>query len=239
MAYNYLSLVNSVCARFNEVPLTSSNFSSADGVYNDIKEYVNTSIREINTQAFEWPFNHTTANLVLTSGVNRYTLSSDTKTVDFDSFRIRANDSLSTQGGFLRPVNYEEYVKRFIQEEYFSNTSVHNTPRLVFRLPSRGFGVYPIPDKAYELDYEYYTIPDDLVLPTDTPTLPFQFNSLIVDGGSRGGYLFRGDIEGADRMEKKFTDGIGKMRDLYIDRVQHFVDTRVHRGRNAGFIRVN
>ena len=51
--YNFLSLTNSVLYRVNETPLTSSNFSTATGVHSDVKNAVNMSINDINTQTYE------------------------------------------------------------------------------------------------------------------------------------------------------------------------------------------
>lgn len=48
MAYNYLNLVNEINRRLNEVELTSSNFATASGFYANIKDSVNSSIRDIN-----------------------------------------------------------------------------------------------------------------------------------------------------------------------------------------------
>ena len=43
MAYNYLSLVNQINRRLNEVELSSSNFATATGFYSQAKDAVNSS----------------------------------------------------------------------------------------------------------------------------------------------------------------------------------------------------
>jgi len=94
MAYDYLGLINDVNRRLNEVELTTSNFATATGEYGMIKDAVNASIRYINQHEYEWPFNHVTADETMTAGVVRYAFPTDAKTVDFDSFRIKRNDTL-------------------------------------------------------------------------------------------------------------------------------------------------
>ena len=61
MAYNYLGLVNDINRRLNEVELTESNFAATTGFYSFAKDAVNASIRHINQEEFEWPFNHVEA----------------------------------------------------------------------------------------------------------------------------------------------------------------------------------
>ena len=45
MAYDYISLVNDINRRLNEVELTSANFPTATGYYSFAKDSVNASIR--------------------------------------------------------------------------------------------------------------------------------------------------------------------------------------------------
>jgi hypothetical protein len=65
MAYNYISLVNDVNRRLNEVELTDSNFSVTTGFYSFAKDSVNSSIRHINQEEFEWPWNHVEESEIL------------------------------------------------------------------------------------------------------------------------------------------------------------------------------
>ena len=58
MAYDYLGLVNDVNRRLNEVELTSSNFAATTGFYSFAKDAVNSSIRHIQQEEYEWPWNH-------------------------------------------------------------------------------------------------------------------------------------------------------------------------------------
>ena len=57
MAYNYLELVNDLNRRVNETELSSSNFAAATGFYNTAKDAINSSIRLLNQEQFQWPFN--------------------------------------------------------------------------------------------------------------------------------------------------------------------------------------
>jgi hypothetical protein len=227
MAYNFLGLVNDVNRKLNEVELISVNFDAATGFYSAAKDSVNSAIRFINQSAYEWPFNHVEAEDTLSAGDVRYALPSDVKTVDFDSFRIKRNNALGNDTRKLKIISYEDYLERFVDAEYSADTTIRGVPEYVFRTPSQQYGVYPPPNAAYELVYEYYRLPVDLLKYTDVPSLPEQFRSIIIDGAMHYAYFFRGNSQDATIHLQKFEDGIKNMRSIYINRYEYVRDTRV------------
>jgi hypothetical protein len=237
MAYNFIGLVNDVNRRLNEVELTSANFNSAIGFYAQAKDAVNSSIRDINQQYFEWPFNHVKEEQVLTAGTVRYGYPADVKSIDFDSFRIKQDDSLGNDTRKLKVISYEEYLDKFVDAEYETNSSARAFPSHVFRAPNREWGLVPSPDKAYTVAYEYYKVPDELVASTDVPTIPSQFRHLIIDGAMYHSYLFRGDINSAQLSLQKFNQNLDNMRSIYINRYEYVRSTVIDRNQNtSGFI---
>jgi hypothetical protein len=225
MAYDYLGLVNDVNRRLNEVELTANNFASAIGFYSATKESVNSSIRFINQEQFEWPYNHVEQEDTLTPGEVRYAYPADAKTVDFDSFRIKRNTTFNNSTQRLTILSYEEYLDKFIDLEYNSDETVRTLPNRIFRTPSQEYGVVPSPDKAYELVYEYYRLPVDLISATDVPTVPEQFRHVIVDGAMYYAYLFRGNSQDATIVYQKYIEGIKNMKTLYINRYDYLRST--------------
>jgi|TARA_A100001015_G_scaffold320458_1_gene446901 hypothetical protein len=228
MAYNYLGLVNDINRRLNEVELTSSNFEGTKGYYSLAKDSVNSSIRHINQEEFEWPFNHREEEEVLVAGEVRYSLPYDCKTVNMNSFRIKRDDSLNIITCKLKVLNYEEYLDKYIDLEYNSSTLVRGIPKFVARSPSNELIFVPSPDKAYEVVYEYYSKGFDLTLPDDVPTLPEEYRHVIVEGSMYYVYLFQGDVNGAQLSLQKFEQGIKNLRSLFINRTEYLKDTRVH-----------
>ena len=228
MSYDYLGLVNDVNKRLNEVELTSSNFATVTGFYSAAKDAVNGALRHINQSTFEWPFNHVEQEDVLTAGEVRYGYPADAKTLDFDSFRIKRSASFGNDTRKLKLLAYEEYLENYVDAEYdTSNTGIRSIPRVIFRTPNQGFGVYPPPDNAYELVYEYYRLPVDLISATDVPSIPEQFRYVIVDGAMYFAYLFRGNTQDATLQFQKFEEGIKDMRTLYVNRYDYVRDTRI------------
>ena len=226
MAYDYLGLVNDVNRRLNEVELTTTNFATATGEYSMIKDAVNASIRYINQHEYEWPFNHVTAEETMTAGVVRYAFPADAKTVDFDSFRIKRNDTLGNDTKRIKIITYEEYLDKHVDIEY-NTTDNRSMPDFVFRTPNQEFGFVKNPDKAYEYVYEYYRLPVDLINTTDVPTVPEQFRYIIVNGAMHFAYMFRGETQESQVTQQRFMEEIKSMRSLYVNRYDYLRSTAI------------
>lgn len=218
--YNYLELVNDVNKRLNEVPLSSSDFSSAVGYYADVKNYVNASLSRINTEEFEWPFNHVKQVQTLTIDQLEYDYPSDAKSVAFDTFRLKGTDANNTSSRRLKIMDYEEWLN--LNPDYeFAPDQYHNTPTHVIRNRRLSFSVSPPPEQAYDVTYEYYKLPLTLESWDDVPTIPEQFRWVILEGAMYYAYLYRGGLEEAANSNLLFRDGIKAMRKIYTNRTEY------------------
>jgi hypothetical protein len=240
MAYDFLGLVNDVNRRLNEVELTSANFLNAKGFYGQAKEAVNSAIQDIDQLQHEWSWNHVTQEETLSDGVTRYSFPSDAKVIDFDSFRIKRSDTFNNQTKRLKVISYEEYLDKFVDQEYNSDTSLLDTPEYVFRAPGLEFGIVPAPKEDYELIYEYYRNTINLVNDTDVPSIPEMYRNVIVDGAMYYAYMFRGNEQSAAVAKTKFEQGIKAMRIMLINRYEYVRSTAIQQNKRyiAGY-RVN
>jgi hypothetical protein len=128
MAESYLTLTNKVLAHVNEVELTSVTFTAARGVQTQAKNAVNEAIRYINQREFGYPFNHTAYTQVVTAGVVRYSIPTDAKTVDYNTFRLVKDGDLGNSGGKLSIIDYNDYVSSYItQEDQINTTTLSET----------------------------------------------------------------------------------------------------------------
>lgn len=228
MAYNYIGLVNDINRRLNEVELTDVSFDNATGFYSFAKDSVNSSIRHINQEEFEWPWNHVEETEVLTPGEVRYSQPYDAKSINLNTFRIRRDEDLNVDTRRLSIIAYEEWLDKYSDAEYNSSVAGRGVPRTVARTPSKELVFYPAPDKAYEVVYEYYRLAYDLENKDDVPNLPEQYRYVIVDGAMYYVYQFRGDMQAAQLAFNKFEQGIKNLRSLHINRTEYLRDTRVH-----------
>lgn len=234
MAYDYLGLVNDVNARLNEVQLTSSNFASATGFYQQAKEAVNAAIRYVNQSQFEWPFNHVEQEDELTAGTIRYAFPADMKTPDMETFRIKRDNTLGNDTRKLKVISYEEYLDKFIDQEYNDSTGIRDIPQYVFRAPNGEYGVVPPPKEDYTLIYEYFRFPVDLINATDVPNIPERFRYIIVDGAMYYAYLFRSNTQDAVLSKDKFDEGIKDMRTLLVNRTEYVRSTAIQQQKIFG-----
>ena len=227
MAYTYLDITNEVIARFNEVSLTSSNFTAARGFQIQCKNAVNDAIDYINTSEFSWPFNHDTQTDTLTAGTTRYNIPTTAKHVDYDTFRLVKDTSLGASGGNLSLLDYKEYLKSHITQE--DQADVGGVPRNVFRTPDNNYGLHPYPDKAYSLKYEYYSYTTAMSAATDVPAIPEQYRAVIADGATAYGYQYRGESQQFQLNFQRFEAGIKNMKSLLANRTNYVRSTMITR----------
>lgn len=227
MAYDYIGIVNDVNRRLNEVELSTSNFTTATGFYAHIKDAVNSSIRDINQTHYEWPFNYVEADETLTAGTTRYAFPSDAGSIDFDSFRVKEDTTLGNKTVKLGIISYEDYLDRFVDQEYGDNASKREVPSGVFQAPGLEWGVTPPPDQAYEVVYEYYRVPVDLISETDVPSIPERFRHIIVDGAMYHAYMFRSNEQAAGIAKGKFEEGLKRMRTILVNRYHYVRSTAI------------
>ena len=218
MAYNFLELVNAVARRLNETELTSSNFSTATGFYAQIKDAVNSSIRDVNLYHEYWPYNHNSETITLTAGVTRYPIPADAKFVDYNNFRLERDTSVDIGAARrLEQITYNEYISTYVDQENETDTSKGAVTHSVFKTLDNSFGVVPMPDKAYTITYEYFNFPVDLNLFSDAPTIPERFKFVITDGAMYHAYMFRDNIEMGQVAFRKFEEGMKYMRKLLVN----------------------
>lgn len=228
MAYDFIGLCNDVNKRLNEVALTTTNFSTVEGYYSFVKDSVNAAIRHINQEEFEWPWNHVEEEQTLTAGTSRYSFPTDAKTINFNTFRVKRSATFGNPTQRLKPLQYEEYIEKYVDQEYDTDTNNRGVPEFIVRTPSREFILVPEPDKAYELVYEYYQLGFDMALHNDVPSLPESYRHIIINGAMYYVYQFRADTQMAQLSKEMFEDGVKYLRSQHINRTEYIRDRRVH-----------
>ena len=232
MAYDFLGLTNEVLARMNEVVLTATNFTAARGYQIQCQNAVNDAINYINQREFGWPFSHSTQTETLVASQTRYTVPTGTKHVDYETFRISKDNTLGVDATTLRVLDYKEYVDKYIGQE--TSSGVGGVPNFVFRTPDNNYGLYPYPDKAYVLKYEYYSRPTALAAATDVPTVPEQFRQVIADGATAYAYQYRGEAQQYGLNFTRFEEGIKHMQSILLNRTDYVRSTYLPHSQRYG-----
>ena len=158
MATTYITLVNDLLRRLNEVPLNTAGdgFSTAKNVQAIAKDAINNAIREILQDGHQFPFLKTTNTQTLTAGTGTYDLPTDMASVDWYTFYLQALSSAGNTARSLPTIPFEEYVRIYKAIEENSGTGARSSPDLVYQTSEEKFGVTPLSDAAYVIEYVYY-----------------------------------------------------------------------------------
>ena len=232
MAYDFLGLTNEVLARMNEVVLTATNFTAARGYQRQCQNAVNDAVNYINQREFGWPFSHSTQTETLVASQTRYTVPTGTQHVDYETFRISKDNTLGVDATTLRVLDYKEYVDKYIGQE--TSSGVGGVPNFVFRTPDNNYGLYPDPDKAFTLKYEFYSRPTALAAATYLPTVPEQFRQVIADGATAYAYQYRGEAQQYGLNFTRFEDGIKHMQSILLNRTDYVRSTYLPHSQRYG-----
>ncbi len=229
MATTFLTLVNDTLRRLNEVELTSTDFATASGFRALVKDAINSALQEVSQKEFEFPFNHTTGSLTLVAGTIQYSLASDLKIADWDSFRINYDADNNYSARNLKLINYDSYLRRYFERDSEAGTGDRDQPIYIYRTLDTKVGVTPVPDAAYSISYDYFAYATDLSAHDDTMSVPDAFKHVVLDGALYHCFMFRDNSQQASIAKQKFDEGIERMRTLLINRFVDVRDTRVNR----------
>lgn len=222
MALNYLEVVNAVLRDTNEVPLTAQQFTNARGFHAYVKEIVNRALMDIANSTTEWPW---LANMPMNTGISAhsneivterrkaiYQFPADTMEVDWDS--VVLTDMRGKESYRIRPISYEEWA-RYGNADVLSNRNNADLdrPTVIYRTKdNEGFGVSPVPDKSYRIQYIGWKAPQFLKAPTDTLPFPDQFYNVLVSRARYYAWMFRQNSEQAQMAFRDFDTGLTNMK---------------------------
>ena len=216
----YITLVNQLLIRLNEVTLDTAGdgFSAVRNVQALAKDAINNSIRNIVQTGQEFPFLKTTNTQTLTAGTRQYAFPADFASVDWDTFYIKKLGSAGNTPSFLPTISFEEYTQRFrgLDDEGDSGSGI-SAPQRVYQTLEAKFGVTPVPNDSYVIEYVYFSFPSDLTAFDDTSVIPDRFNHVLIDGAMMYMMRFRSNDQSAAIHQQNFQDGIKSMRRVLMD----------------------
>ena len=102
-------------------------------------------------------------------------------------------------------------------------------PEYVVRTPDNNYLLYPFPNKAYAIKFDYYTFPSDLSAHGDTTTIPDRFAPVIIDGATAFVYQYRGETQQYQLNMQRFEQGIKNMQTLLVNKFSYLRSTFIPR----------
>lgn len=234
----YISLVNELLRRLNEVTLdiAGDGFDSVRNVQALAKDAVNSSVRLILQDGQEWPFLKTTYTQTLTIGTRQYSFPSDYSSVDWDTFYLKKLDSEGNSPMNLKPMSFEEYTQNVrASDDSGDQVNGDGPPIRVYQTLGESFGVTPIPNAAYEIEYVYWSYPSDMTLYDDVAVIPDRFKHVVIDGAMMFMMRFRSNEQSAAMHQNNFEDGIKSMRRVLMDDAISIRSTVIGKSRTSSF----
>ena len=234
----YVTLVNELLRRLNEVTLdiAGDGFDSVRNVQALAKDAVNSSIRLILQDGQEWPFLKTTFTQTLSVGTRQYAFPADYSSTDWDTFYLKKLSSENNSPMPLNVISYEQYIQNVRpSDDTGDQVNGDGPPALVYQTLGTAFGVSPIPDAAYEIEYVYWKFPSDLTAFNDVAIIPDRFKHVVIDGAMMFMMRFRSNEQSAAMHQNNFEDGIKTMRRVLIDDTLFVRSTVVGDSRTSSF----
>jgi hypothetical protein len=234
----YVTLVNELLRRMNEVTLDTAGdgFDSVRNVQALAKDAVNSSIRLILQDGQEWPFLKTTYTQTLTIGTRQYDFPADYSSTDWDTFYLKKLSSENNSPMPLSVISYEQYIQNVRpSDDTGDQVNGDGPPALVYQTLGTAFGISPIPDAAYEIEYVYWKFPTDLTAFNDVAIIPDRFKHVVIDGAMMFMMRFRSNEQSAAMHQNNFEDGIKTMRRVLIDDTLFVRSTVVGDSRTSSF----
>jgi len=229
----FVALTNELLVRLNEVTLatTGDGFATVRNVQALAKQAINNSIRNILQTGQEWPFLKTTYTETLVAGTRQYSFPADFSRADWQTFYIKKLTSVDNTPMHLPSISYEEYIQRYRHFDDTGDAAGISAPTLVYQTNEEKFGVTPIPDNTYQIEYIYWSFPADLSNFDDTAVIPDRFKHVLIDGAMMYMMRFRSNEQSASMHQNNFEDGIKTMRRVLVDeplRVRSTVVDRIN-----------
>ena len=221
----FLSLTNELLRRLNEVQIDQADFANVKNVQALAKDAINSAIRQMLQDAQEWPFTLVTYEQTLVAGTNAYNFPADYSKADWDTFYIKQLTSENNTPKKLNLITYDQYLTYYRSVEDLSGETGRTDPDYVYMTQDTKFGVTPVPDASYVVEYRYWKYPADLITFDDTAIIPDRFKHVVIDGAMMYMMLFRSNEQSATLHSQKFEDGIKMMRRLVVDQSVNVVST--------------
>jgi len=106
----------------------------------------------------------------------------------------------------------------------FDNGAV---PRFIVRTLDNNFLLFPFPNRAYTLKFDYFAFPTDLSAQDSTTTIPSRFDPVIIDGATAYVYQYRGETTQYQLNFSRFEQGIKNMQSLLVNKYEYVRSTMI------------
>jgi len=237
MATTYLQLTNELLREMNEVPLTTSNFSSAIGIQAHAKDCINRAYLDIVLEEPQWPFlsvadSGTTdpmyGNVYVETVANTRwyelkpasdSIKDDYGAIDWDNFYLTTVGVTSEVAPYvaknLKFTTIEEWKDFYRARENADDAenASGGEPKRVIRSPDgRMFGLSPIPDKVYRVWFYAYNQATQLSDYSDEIVFPDVYKTVLLARARYFVHQFKEAVQPAALALEEYRRGLRLMK---------------------------
>ena len=187
---NYIQLAQKLAQKCRVPGAGPVALTGQTAEYQRILSFVNEAWMEIQRLHTDWRFLRASATCTTVAGQTTYSATTDFGLTDFgywaldyrsgDTFRNYVTASGVTSEIFMEVWDYDWWRDAYL---YGANRTAYTRPIGVALAPDNTLACGPITAAGYTLVGDYYKVPSELVLATDTPALPVQFHWAIIYKG--------------------------------------------------------
>lgn len=244
----YISMVNKLLRKVNEVEVTEAQFLDVIGVTATAKDAIIDALDKIYNKKHKWPFMAVLEDVTLTQNGIQYPFPEDMLSVDWNSFTCMPYQGLY-KGEWLRPINTQEYYRYYQTEDlnwivnnggqgqgspryvvssemknFFTNQKGQN---FVISPPPNRLKTFPdsIGDEDYRITYRYYRKPTRPVQALDELDIPEEWEYVLFARALWHMYLFYDNNDRATLADADFQEGYKDMVTTLLTNNEHHVYT--------------
>ena len=248
MATTYLQLSNELLRESNEVVLTSSNFSSALGIQQHIKDCVNRAYHDIVSSEPQWSFLATgesgatdpmygNVSVETVAGQRWYELKAASSSVTTDYGAIDWDDFYLTTVGVsgesspyvsrnLKYVTLADWKNYRREAENIDDADSQNwgESNVVIRSPDgRNFGLSPIPKKVYKVWLFAWDLPTALDAHGDAIVFPDMYTPVLLARARYYMWQFKDNPQASAFALDDYKKGLKQMRSNLLNPVPKYM----------------
>ncbi len=120
---------------------------------------------------------------------------------------------------YIDYIDFDYWRQHYLMTDLNSQVQDYSKPAFVFKPQGFAtFGISPVPDTVYTINFECWLDAPDMVLPTEFPVIPSRYEQVIIEGATKYCYEFREDQPLAQATDVRFKAGIYRMRIELINR---------------------
>lgn len=196
MSYQTSDIVTLVQQRVRD-----TNYSATE-----IKQYINDTQNDVFNE-YRLPFMETTQIYTVTIGVSD--ISNGTGLPSNYTQAIDLTNTYPSQEALVRYRDIREMDRYYPDED---DTTAHPAGQtLYWYFYAETIKIFPVPDKAYTFSLRYYKKPTLLSVDGDVPSIPSQFQELLVVGAAYRVLQVKDNYDQAAIMQNKFDEILDKL----------------------------